>query len=455
METHSNWACSPQSMWVRTLIGELEPSQRAELRKRQRALATISADDFMTRWSLSAEFAKAVVELWLQGRDLDAVLTKSDAFGHGSLRSGVVLTGGLVREWAAGHDVKLAELMGWVRALTPEGTATLYRVEPSNHFQTEDDTRAPLDGLESELHARIQSRRGGCGALNSTFEYEHSGGGESSGVSLLDGLMAHLDDLAYVQSAEGETAATRLNERLYLIWKLQGYCTPYHQDIHVAPHFTLYNQVSGVSTFHFLPLLVGLHAASVGRHDGPDALRRLLTELSARGIGEVATIGPKQMLLILPMGAHGVFVPRAPPPPSGAGPELAACVQANAPLPPFDLSVIRAAELFVSPVTSHYERALVGAGDEAWRNVLELSASEVAEEAEQVRAFAAQQKAVCSAMGIGREEWLWLATRLQREWDAAAAPAGGEGEMAKAAASGVADDDSPSDGDIVDADESL
>ena len=62
-------------------------------------------------------------------------------------------------------------------------------------------------------------------------------------------------------------------------------------------------------------------------------------------------------------------------------------------------------------------RAVVGAGDEAWRNVLELSASEVAEEAEQVRAFAAQQKAVCSAMGIGREEWLWLATRLQREWD--------------------------------------
>ena len=34
----------------------------------------------------------------------------------------------------------------------------------------------------------------------------------------------------------------------------------------------------------------------------------LLAELRARGIGQLATIGPKQMLLILPAGAHGVFV---------------------------------------------------------------------------------------------------------------------------------------------------
>lgn len=39
------------------------------------------------------------------------------------------------------------------------------------------------------------------------------------------------------------------------------------------------------------------------------ALRELLGTLEARGIGEVATIGPNQVLLILPFAAHGVFVP--------------------------------------------------------------------------------------------------------------------------------------------------
>ena len=55
----------------------------------------------------------------------------------------------------------------------------------------------------------------------------------------------------------GGGAPVRLNPRLYLIWKLQGYCTPYHQDVHVPPHFTLYNQTSGAqsSSLFLLPLL--------------------------------------------------------------------------------------------------------------------------------------------------------------------------------------------------------
>merc|ERR1719356_196078 len=87
--------------------------------------------------------------------------------------------------------------------------------------------------------------------------------------------------------------ALQLNRRLYMIWKFQHYVTSYHQDTHVPPHFTLYNQVSGVSLFHFLPLLVGLYVTHVGRKD-PERLKEVLAELDRRSIGSIATIGPGQ-----------------------------------------------------------------------------------------------------------------------------------------------------------------
>ena len=70
-----------------------------------------------------------------------------------------------------------------------------------------------------------------------------------------------------------KVTSVELNRLLYLIWKLPHYVTSYHQDTHVPPHFTLYNQVSGVSLFHFLPPLLGIFVTHVGRRRGPEALK--------------------------------------------------------------------------------------------------------------------------------------------------------------------------------------
>ena len=114
----------------------------------------------------------------------------------------------------------------------------------------------------------------------------------------------------------------------------------------MPPHLTLYNQTSGASAFHFLPLLVGLYATRLGRNQGPHALASLLATLQQRRVGQTATIGPGQLLLILPAGAHGVFVPRVP-----AGGSHAVGAHAgggDAPgIAPFELSLIRAAEIYV------------------------------------------------------------------------------------------------------------
>lgn len=181
----------------------------------------------------------------------------------------------------------------------------------------------------------------------------------------------------------------------------------------MPPHFTLYNQTSGYSAFHFLPLLLGLYATHVGRYDGAAALRALLAELERRGIGELATIGPKQMLLILPAGSHGVYVPR---------PSL------NPSLAPFDLSVIRAAELYVWPVHQLFEARLSGAGPRAWYEVLSLTAEEAAREAKLLDRFAALQERACAELQLSRQEWTYAATCLSRRWDAERAAREAEAE---------------------------
>ena len=519
LATHDCWARSPHAAWIKELRSELPASVRPALLKQQRKLWTVAAEDFSTRWELLSSFASLILDLWLsqEGRTLESVLQKSAALGHDALATGgIVLNGRLVSGMAVGSNISLDQLAPWVETLASH-TATdgrhgnndvsAFRVRRENHFLSDAPPPPPpaaavagapgahgrgrgrAAALLAEVRERLSSGVGGLGSLSTTFEYggmaedeaaaaSASGAASAdvasasvsaaqgmSGVPILDSYMSSLDEVAYVL---GESTV-RLNPRLYLIWKLQGYCTPYHQDVHVPPHFTLYNQASGQSTFHFLPLLVGLYATHVGRTQGAQALAGLIAELDRRGIGERATLGPAQMLLILPFGAHGVYVPVQPQPPAAAATaaahanahESSASASASAsgsasPPEPFELSVIRAAELFARKVCDVYEARLmrgVGLGrftggggeggggsglppeeeaaakdsagkeevtpsNEMWREVLPLTIEERADEAARVREFTRRQEVLCEEMGLSKGDWLWAATRMQRAWDA-------------------------------------
>ena len=71
-ETHEQWARSPHAAWVQTLLSELGPTARMALLGKQRKMATLAADDSLTRWELSADWATLVLTLWLgaDGRTL-------------------------------------------------------------------------------------------------------------------------------------------------------------------------------------------------------------------------------------------------------------------------------------------------------------------------------------------------------------------------------------------------
>ena len=337
-ETEDLWCRCPKSRWIRSLWADLEaPAREAlveELRavERDDSLEAMDGDEaFLTRWSANEAVASGVLDRWFEGRGLDEVLARSCDFGHDRLPSGVVLAGKWAEAVAAGRDLGVQEVADMVRKLSPESTG-LFRVRKDNAFYCETTTVVPTD----QVPGKLRDARGGCGSLDTTWDYEK---GCQSGVPLLDDYFDALSEVLF--RFDDNDDLVRLNPKAYLIFKQPRYCTPYHQDVHVPPHFTLYNQVSGYSAFHFLPLLVGLYATHVGAKFGPAALAQLQRDLEGRGVGEVATVGPHQVVLILPFGAHGVFVPEA---------------RANPALPRFDLSLIRAAEAYLWPTYNARKR---------------------------------------------------------------------------------------------------
>lgn len=252
-ETHERWMRQPHSPWVQDLAAELsvDSAARSVLLAGQRKLHGVS-EDAAARWEAGAELASAVVELWLEGKSLEQVLAKSEALGHAQQRSGLVLSGRFARELAAEQDVTLEQLLPWVTKLvggaagavsaadgvdgaadgaatsvTSAASASLFRVDPANAFASLPGTRCPLPALPAELRQRLASGAP-CGSLDTTWQYvdededEGSGATRVSGVGLLDEYWAALDGALY--GAHHNTL--RLNPRLFLLWKLQGYCTP-------------------------------------------------------------------------------------------------------------------------------------------------------------------------------------------------------------------------------------
>ena len=240
--THERWLRQPHAPWVQELAAELsvDAAARSALLAGQRKLQGVS-EDATAQWEAGAELASTVVELWLEGKSLEQVLAKCEALGHAQQRSGLVLSGRFARELAAKQNVTLEQLLPWVSKLVggaagaagaadgAAASASLFRVDPANAFASLPGTRCPLAALPAELRQRLASGAA-CGSLDTTWQYVDDeeeeeagpGGTRVSGVAMLDEYWAALDGALY--GAHHNTL--RLNPRMFLLWKLQGYCTP-------------------------------------------------------------------------------------------------------------------------------------------------------------------------------------------------------------------------------------
>lgn len=383
--TAETWIRQPNAKWIADMARELNPPRRERLAKLHRQLQTSTAPehDFLNRWADTSDFASAVINFWFEDKSLSDVLARAKELGHTGAEAGCILngdlidnTGDLVSELAVSSDVGMDWLKPTVEKMCEStGFVPVFQVCPHNCFEQEQDHMMHVSKIEA---------REGQGSLNTTWTYI---GDSTSRVEIMDSFCEAVDE------AVGTCDDVQVNRRLYMIWKFQHYVTSYHQDTHVPPHFTIYNQVSGFSLFHFLPLLVGLYVTYVGRKAASE-LESVLKELDTISIGSLAVLGPGQLALIRPFGAHGVWVPA-----TALNPEV----------PPFQVSLIRAAELFVRPVMKSSRQHLMGDG---WNNVLAPTARELA----QVKSFSSHQRSICKEMGLSKHDWLWLSRKLWEAW---------------------------------------
>ncbi|CAJ1367198.1 unnamed protein product [Effrenium voratum] len=278
--------------------------------------------------------------MWLDDKSLEEVLQRAKELGQMSTsqedaQPGFILEGDWVDLVARSEDLAFDALRPMITKLSgPE--AHVYTVSKENCFEQEGAVWRPTAQLTP------QERQG---SLNTTWDYKKT---PRTGVELLDDYFLRISELLH------PCDAADLNQRLYLIWKLPHYVTSYHQDTHVPPHFTLYNQVSGVSIFHFMPVLVGLYLTHVGQRNVFE-LKRALERLDELRVGSLAVLGPGQVALIAPTGSHGVWVPCPHYTPAMAGRG--------------SVSVIRAAELFLRPIFQALSERLM---KDDWPDVMKV-----------------------------------------------------------------------------------
>ncbi|CAE7234304.1 unnamed protein product [Symbiodinium natans] len=376
--THENWMRQPQRRWCQQMVAELPKERRRRLRQRFYDLkdSTVVEEDFANRWGDTSDFASTALEYWLENKSLEDVLARAKELGQleEDLFFGCFLRGPAIDSFAWAEDLELETLRGLIKKI--EGPESyVFHTQPWNCFEQAGEN-IPVPDLQLE---------DGQGSLNTRWDYDVKGK-DRTDVEMLDDYLVRMQ--ALVQNSD----SVRLNKMLYLIWKMPHYVTSYHQDTHVPPHFTVYNQVSGVSVFHFLPPLVGCYVTHVGRRD-VKALKEVLERLDAMQLGSVAVLGPGQVALISPFGAHGVWVPS----------------QAyNEQLPSFTVSAIRAAELYMHKQLKTVNCELrLPTWNHAW--------PENEQDEEDMAAYRQAQRILCQQHNLTQKDWIWLTQKHLKE----------------------------------------
>ena len=349
--TTDKWARLPQAGWLKGMINELKGEKLDELYKKHRSLQThyYTAGEVDQRWESLTAFTESILAHWFEDKSLDDVIALSTKLGQTEMEGGVLLRGKLVNDVLSrgGVQVGTVGLLSQLKTLMSKSNngISVYSLDRSSALHTGNTHYFDkYEDLEGEIRKALAEQRA-IGSLNTTFDYDvNDDKDQGSGVAALDSYHRALDNLAYSLA----DSAVEMNPRMYLIWKLQDYMTAYHQDNHVVPHMTLYQQSSGYSVFHFLPPVIGLYVTHLGKTKTASEIHAVLKRLDEAGIGSYGVIGPGDAALIFPFSSHGVYVPNP---------------KYNASLGKFEVSQVRAAEFILSRIKESVCKDVLGKDD--------------------------------------------------------------------------------------------
>jgi len=345
------WLRAPDMQWMTDIVLDLPTEDRTTIsdfvRKRKSITKMRDVSDWPERWFEKVEVCNNVLKLWFKNKTLDEVVKKAVELGHFEMMDlahpSYKLNGKVKETFTKNENLDIEKLKEILRSLPTQYTSPVGDEVKTQGPNGEQKQRFGVSIGEEDCTLNVTNRTrtvgdigvsARMGSLRTVVNYPT----EDKGTLLDDywrSFRKAFDD--------PNTDPIEINPTLYFLWKFYQYATAHHQDTHVPPHYTIYNQISGYSCFHNLPLLVGLFVGHVAEHGTALESAELLTELNRRGYGSITTVGPGDMLLVLPNGSHGVWVPTV-------WHTDDAKYSINGHLKEFEVSAVRAAECYVQPL---------------------------------------------------------------------------------------------------------
>jgi len=384
------------------MLDELPEAAKNRLYEKHKDLQTIylPEEDADQRWQQLSTYSDYILKEWFHTKKLDEVISRAKALGHVGTEGGIVLRGKVVADVLSrgSKNMTASDLCKELKTLVKKNGKEViaHAVSDENPFKAE---ASPLraEDIEGFLEKSLKENKG-VGSLNTTFDYSYPARGKS-GVEALDSYMEALDSVqekARLADKADKSKYIELNRELYLIWKLQNYVTSYHQDTHIFPHLTMYQQSSGYSVFHFLPVLVGLYVTHLSRTKPVEVVHHVLRELDERNIGSYGIIGPGDVALIYPFGCHGVYVPSYK-----FNQEL---------LEPFEIALVRAAEFVFTKLKDSAVELLK---NEDWNTIM----ADRPQDSALLGTVDAEISGLRKKLNLKHNEFMWVINRLWKKWE--------------------------------------
>lgn len=341
-KTQDNWSFNPNSSWIKTLYNELPTSTKLRLKSKIKEekekpiriawTAKPSLLNAQKNWENGRFISTLIVDAWFEKKELVDVIRKAKLFGHIDFPQGLIFEGNFIeKNLSYAESLNTVTLKEKLKYFYSDRELNLYKLSHENPFTT-----VPLSYVKKveDVHEFPF-----VGSLNTVhgFKDKYPLSKPTKEVKQYHKALTNAFKVSRNEHQKNKRNL-ELNQDFYFIWKFMNYATAYHQDQHTFPHLVLYNQTSGVSTFHFLPLLIGLFVTFNGRKD-PERIHNMLTTLDKEGFGSKIDLKEGQVLCIMPCGAHGVWVPSW---------------KNNKHVNKFTVSAIRAAEIFVKDLKKHF-----------------------------------------------------------------------------------------------------
>jgi len=340
VENSENWLPITTAGWIRKIIQEIcdidcsvmEAIYKAN-RKQCEDWRKCEPEEYLTVWKIETDLVEQIVFAWFNLVEFETIVERTKAFDHVELLKRVPSVVKLHGEYIESLSLKIPKI---------SKSEAKEELEKYSHFLEDPgfvEMFKPYDGEQNLFNTRKEVEEIG------TVQFIEGNGTLGVNVNAKDPKAADIGDkLDIVNFHEMFGSGFQLYEFVFCILKTENYATVYHQDVATIGPITIYNQVSKLSLFHGVPLLIAYYYRWLIKKQDYVQYKEAVTKIENLGWGRIVAAGPGDVLLVSPGAGHMVAVPSTKDAVTGVRINASLKNQEGMDSP---ISAIRAVEMFI------------------------------------------------------------------------------------------------------------